>query len=87
VGIRNVLDNTIEATVFPNPSSENTQLRVSETVSNYTVRISDISGKVISTLNNQNGTIQLPTADLSKGVYFIHIQAADKQTVVKLGKL
>lgn len=93
VGIADVKGATLaKVTVYPNPSSDNTALIFSseESITNVSVSIIDVTGKIISTqilkvdagLNQQ----QLNTASLNSGVYFISINAGSYVTTQKLIK-
>ena len=64
--------------IYPNPTSENSFMTINSiNNSEVTIRIIDISGKIISqkinTLISGENTIQLDTQNLTNGMYFISI--------------
>jgi dienelactone hydrolase len=78
-------------TVFPNPfsASENLTARLESTENtDATCTFTDLTGKTVATfarkLSIGNNTIDLPTTDLSTGVYFLTVQTATLRQTVKV---
>lgn len=74
--------------IYPNPTSENSFITInSVNNSEITIRVIDISGKIISqkinTLISGENTIQLDTQNLTNGMYFISI-TDEKETNTNL---
>lgn len=66
--------------VYPNPAKENSEVLLSLSAdknASATITLSDISGKVIRTINaelvNGNNDITISTASLSKGMYLVSV--------------
>jgi len=75
----------LPVSVYPNP----TQSKL--TINNFNgsemnVRISDISGKTIQTLNNLTAQTELNVESLPNGIYFLSIQSQGKTAHVKFVK-
>lgn len=80
------IDETI-LTVYPNPAKNNIFVEYGLTTDGSVVlNITTIEGKVVysNVLNTTNGTMEINTADLSDGIYFIRIQSATVNKTVKL---
>ncbi|NQX96259.1 MAG: HYR domain-containing protein [Flavobacteriales bacterium] len=72
--------------VYPNPTTGNISINLGD-IKNAGISISNITGKVVYTLNKINKTIvEISLAEFSKGVYFIKIQNESQQKVIKLIK-
>lgn len=75
---------------YPNPSIDKTNIEINLKQSdNVTVRVYDISGKVVMTkqfndLNSGAQTITLETASLNTGTYVVSVKGASFNGVVKL---
>ncbi|MCF8428258.1 MAG: SusE domain-containing protein, partial [Bacteroidia bacterium] len=89
VGIKEV-SSRFSFQLYPNPTSENAVL-VIESLSKETVQVqlSDIQGKLIGlpieqVIENGKQTIQIPSAGLPNGLYFINITSEGKSSQVKL---
>jgi hypothetical protein len=75
--------------LFPNPTTERSVLNfTSMDEGNYVVNISDISGRVLRTMNGNavagENTAILSVADLSKGIYFVSLELAGETKQIKL---
>lgn len=74
--------------VYPNPSEGEFNLYIeNETQTNYTVTVSDVLGKIISSQTmvvnvNDNSTIDL--RQQPAGIYFLNVAAEGTQKVMKL---
>ena len=72
--------------VYPNPTTGNISINLGD-IKNAGISISNITGKVVYTLNKINKTIvEISLAEFSKGVYFVKIQNESQQKVIKLIK-
>lgn len=86
--ISNVKDNgMLAAAVYPNPASDFVNIDLSGFNSvKYTVRISDMSGKMIKEFNSENEKvlkINLAPYNLQNGVYTLEVAGTDKVYVTK----
>jgi hypothetical protein len=76
--------------LYPNPTSSNTILSIDmETSDKVNVSIADIQGKlVVHTIKHESAKgkneIELPTAALQSGIYFVNIQVGGRSAQVKL---
>jgi hypothetical protein len=76
--------------LYPNPTSANTILSMNlEKAESIRVTIADIQGKVVTDVIEKDGTngiqqIELPTASLQNGIYFVNINVGGKAAQVKL---
>ncbi|MFN3446459.1 MAG: T9SS type A sorting domain-containing protein, partial [Bacteroidia bacterium] len=86
-GLLNSLSNKIQTTAFPNPANEVLNIEAMLAAQqNYTVTLTDITGKVLNSFNivgNHQTKITLPTANLRDGLYFVRIAGSDGQAIVK----
>lgn len=76
---------------YPNPAKENTDVVVSLNSDKYataTVTLTDMTGKVINTLNvdlvNGINNITIPTSGLSLGMYMVNVVGADFESASKI---
>jgi len=75
--------------LFPNPTNERSVLNFSSTEEgNYILNISDISGRILRTMNGNavagENTAILSVADMSKGIYFVSLELAGETKQIKL---
>ncbi len=88
-GISNAEDLTVlsEITLFPNPTSGNTHLFV-DSKEIFNIQVVDIQGRVIlseSQFNpSVNGSLELETAHLTNGMYFVQLKSSSLQQSKKL---
>jgi hypothetical protein len=72
--------------VYPNPGDKVLNIEMSELYANeMNIQIISIDAKILKSeiFNNNFGLIQIETADLSSGMYFIHIQTERGSTRLK----
>lgn len=74
-----VNENTVNYTIYPNPTNGNITIDV---VGTHQLNISDISGKVIDVLN-VNGTSNVSLEDYTSGIYFFNIEGNVSKVIVK----
>lgn len=81
-----------QAIVIPNPSGNNAQLKIhAPSMQEANILITDVTGKTVyeTTMAVKTGDnyINLPAAELVKGMYIIHVSAGDDDYTVKWVKL
>jgi hypothetical protein len=78
------------ANAFPNPAGENSFVDYNlQSEENVVINVTDVTGKVVMTINEGNmqagnHRVQLNTADLAAGTYFIHVTAGAANATSKL---
>lgn len=80
-------DRTLQSVWIQNPVQGTIEINSTETIENATISISDMLGKTIYQLDNQNinGTLEIPAA-ISKGIYLIRIDSETGSTTKKIIK-
>jgi hypothetical protein len=70
-------DQIIDATVFPNPANEQFTLRLASEISNGTITLIDLSGRVVLTeeVNSTLSEVSFDLADFASGMYTLHVQS------------
>lgn len=71
--VGNIGSNSISFSVSPNPASEYTIINAGTIIKNITVKISDISGKLIYKAAIENNETTVNTTGFSKGVYIVEL--------------
>ncbi|MBI3502646.1 MAG: T9SS type A sorting domain-containing protein [Bacteroidetes bacterium] len=73
-------ENDLQEELYPNPFSYSAIIKLNpETIHNGVLSIYDITGKLVSSVQNINSnTIFLERGDLGKGIYFYKISEDDK---------
>ena len=78
----------LKVSVFPNPFTEGITLFVGKLLKDVSFRLTDLSGRTISTLHYPylpaQSTTQLALPKLTSGIYLLHIQTPQYQTTIKL---
>jgi alpha-tubulin suppressor-like RCC1 family protein len=69
--------------VFPNPFSSQTNIAFKEEQRNTTIRIADVSGKEIKTINFTGRQLVIDKAEMKAGIYFMQVTDEDKNTCSK----
>ncbi len=74
--------------LYPNPTSESFTVQSSQLVSETTISLYDIQGKVLISekMQPQNGTLTMDVSSLENGVYFVRISSEGNSVVKKLLK-
>ena len=76
---------SVEINIYPNPVKD--QLWISHTTDEVmTIRILDISGKLINEIKSSEKRTQISTQDLQKGVYLLEIAEANRQFTSRIIK-
>lgn len=76
-----------DVSVFPIPARESVHIAFGNQASCQFLKITDLNGRTILSLENpvqQNGTIEIPTADMPNGTYVILIKSNEKWLQQKL---
>ncbi|WP_107040230.1 T9SS type A sorting domain-containing protein [Brumimicrobium mesophilum] len=83
--ILNVMDEENQETVkvYPNPSNEYVTIDLGNT-NQANIKILDLNGKVVYDLGVVNSSAKLDVSGWSKGVYFAHVNNANKNEVLKI---
>lgn len=73
--------------VFPNPSTDKTNILSNENYNNVEISLIDLNGKLIYNFRKANTykgeIISIPVRNIAKGVYSLKIQTKDGETTVK----
>ncbi|MFM1998144.1 MAG: hypothetical protein RL204_91 [Bacteroidota bacterium] len=78
-----------EVSVFPNPSADNTWIRVNGNNETGIIQIIDITGRVVysnTVLSSGNSLIEIENDQLSSGSYLVLVQIGSEKVVTKLIK-
>lgn len=83
-----ILQEEINATIFPNPATTFTTIRLHDVNKNHTLTMYDANGKMIrwKKFAMAASKLELNVKDLSKGIYFIHIRTDSAMQTLKLIK-
>ncbi len=87
--VRRIVNGTKDAflqnslTVFPNPSRGNFTIELPN-ANGYTLEITDLTGKIIKTLNAVSGTNMLNLEDAAKGIYLLKVSSKNGVAIRKL---
>lgn len=73
-----------ELSLYPNPVKNTATISAAETIE--MARIYDLTGKMVKQANPNKSKFSLNVADLSKGVYFVKLNAGNKEATTKLIK-
>jgi len=83
VGIEPVNGNELVLQAFPNPSNNNVTVELAEGQGTYSVELSDISGRIVSSGSTNKSTYVIEKSGLSAGVYFLKVANTKGETSVK----
>lgn len=78
---------TLNANIYPNPTTSNATVAVTGKFKDVTISIANVSGKILlqNSYSNQS-VINLPTEKLASGTYIITIKSKDETKTLKLVK-
>lgn len=82
LGIQSLSSNLV-SNMYPNPSNGEVTLQLADGHGEYTVQVSDISGRIISTATTSKSTYILEKNGLTTGVYFVRVADTKGNTTVK----
>ena len=79
VSIANNSKNSLELSIYPNPSEDFAIIKVnSNKLNQYNISISEMSGKIVfKTIINDNQEMYVNTKDLASGIYLINVLGDD----------
>ena len=71
--------------LYPNPASEKVTIEFDNEQVNTQIELLDLTGKIVKRIASFNGSmVQLDIQLLSKGIYFIHVNSENGQTILRL---
>lgn len=70
--------------ISPNPASKQVNISMPSIHSAHTIMVSDITGRAVYNLQTASENTQLNTAELTQGMYFIHVSGKEYNTTQKL---
>ena len=73
IGIDNYPGITLNAMVYPNPTTSNLQLAISNVEFEGTVKVFDTNGKFLFSKKIEGETTVIPMAELATGTYFVNV--------------
>ena len=73
IGIENYPGITLNAMVYPNPTSSNLQLAISNEKFEGEVKVFDTNGKYLFSKKIEGETTVIPMSDLATGTYFVNV--------------
>ena len=83
-GIKDIVKDSINVKVYPNPASSKTNICVNGLDNKATITVSDMQGNIILSNQINNETYELNVENYASGVYFIKITS---KNIVKTQKL
>ncbi len=91
VGLNEVKGNDFAMSVYPNPATDRLQVNfASVTRSSYTLRVIDVQGRELTTMNTEaisgQNHAELNITYLSKGIYFVVVESAAGRSLMKFAK-
>jgi len=78
------MDKILETSIYPNPFTDSLNIKIQSTL-NSDIKIFNISGKIIFTLDNSKN-VNLDLESLSSGIYFISIKNEIGSSIKKIIK-
>ena len=81
-----VTDNTLATSmsVYPNPASDKTIVSFEANGAEAVVVVTDLSGKVVSTMNTTTGTAEINTSAFAAGMYSVTVTSNNSSATTKL---
>jgi hypothetical protein len=73
-----------DVSLYPNPVRDVVNISAGESIQR--VRVYDLTGRMVKQANPNTADFSLDVADLSKGVYFVKLNAGDREATTKLIK-
>ena len=83
VGIASIEGAGLVLEAYPNPSNDKVTIELANGEGQYTVQLSDISGRMVSTGTTAKSTYVIEKGGLSAGVYFIRVSDTKGLTTTK----
>ncbi len=72
--------------VFPNPFNETLTVDLTSVKEGVSVQIFDLAGKLLKTIENQSGMLEINMAGYAKGMYQVMLKTGDAQSLHKVVK-
>ena len=82
VGIEENLKNG-GLTIYPNPFDYQTTINFEQELQDVTIKLIDVLGKEIKTLNYSGSQIVIEKGEMNKGVYFVQVIDENKNVTTK----
>lgn len=83
--LSNLEVNTIDFTVYPNPSNGVLNIQLTNLASDYSVEVYDAMGREVDFTKNDNANIKsIDLKNVAKGIYYVTIASENKQTTKKI---
>lgn len=90
IGIDNYPGITLNAMVYPNPTTSNLQLTISNEEFEGEVKVFDTNGKYLFSKKIESSTTEIPMSDFATGTYFVNVckgqQMLKSFKVIKLAR-
>ena len=90
IGIDNYPGITLNAMVYPNPTTSNLQLAISNEDFEGEVKVFDMNGKYLFSRKIEENTTEIPMSELATGTYFVNVvnekQVLKSFKVVKMAR-
>ncbi len=84
--IQNNTNNSLRITAFPNPTTGLVNVQLTPSVSDQTVRVFDLYGRLVHELTTDTSMLALDLANEDAGIYLIETWNGDKREVVRVVK-
>ncbi len=81
--------NHVAIVAYPNPFGDQLSYRLEGVEGNATVRLLDMAGRVITTvepLDSNGSTVVINTSEIAAGIYFLEVKTATERKLVKVVK-
>lgn len=82
---KQTIDNGVTLNVYPNPATTQVHFSTGSSMAKF-VSVFDITGKLVSKLNLEDGKAKLDVSNLQEGLYLYTLNSSD-QKILKTGKL
>ncbi|MBS1634625.1 MAG: T9SS type A sorting domain-containing protein [Bacteroidetes bacterium] len=76
-------ESTLVSEIYPNPSSSNIHVVISDQSASHTVVLTDLTGKTLQTVNSTSEDIIVERNNVAPGIYFLKISNDKGQMAVK----
>ena len=73
IGVDNYPGITLNAMVYPNPTTSNLQLAISNEDFEGEVKVFDMNGKYLFSKKIEENTTEIPMSELATGTYFVNV--------------
>ncbi len=80
----NAIDNKSKPIIFPNPAKDVVYIKTNNESSECSIKLFDISGNLIYSLNTKEEQVNISISNLNKGLYLIEISTKSSNKISKL---